>query len=165
MEIDPPFFNHEFLQELGEQQLSRRSFLKWERIMHSHGATMQEVFVLRYGKFTRCVDVVLYPDSHEQVERLVLLANKHDVVLVPYGGGTNVTQALMLHPSEKRMIVSVDMSRMSKIKWVDKINMVACIEAGIAGQDLERELKNYGVCCGHEPVFYSIRNLVVYRIQ
>lgn len=29
--------------------------------------------------------------------------------------------------------------------------MTACIEAGIIGQDLERELKNYGVCCGHEP--------------
>lgn len=30
--------------------------------------------------------------------------------------------------------------------------MMACIEAGIVGQDLERELKNYGVVLGHEPV-------------
>lgn len=73
------------------------------------------------------------------------------MVLVPYGGGTNVTQCLMLDEKEKRMIVSVDMTRMNKIKWVDKVNMTACIEAGIIGQDLERELKNYGVCCGHEP--------------
>jgi alkyldihydroxyacetonephosphate synthase len=43
------------------------------------------------------------------------------------------------------------MSRMNKIKWVDKINMMACIEAGIIGQDLESELKNYGVVLGHEP--------------
>jgi alkyldihydroxyacetonephosphate synthase len=50
------------------------------------------------------------------------------------------------------MIVSVDMSRMNRIKWVDKVNMLACIEAGIIGQDLERELKNYGVVVGHEPV-------------
>ena len=61
----------------------------------------------------------------------------------------------MLSTKEKRMIVSVDMSRMNKIKWVDKINMMACIETGIIGQDLERELKNYGVCCGHEPVTIS----------
>lgn len=53
---------------------------------------------------------------------------------------------------EKRMIVSVDMSRMNKVKWVDKVNMMACVEAGIIGQDLERELKNYGVTLGHEPV-------------
>lgn len=84
------------------------------------------------------------------------LANKHDVVLVPYGGGTNVTQSLMLTQKEKRMIVSLDMSRMNKIKWVDKVNMIACIESGIIGQDLERELKNYGVCLGHEPVSLAI---------
>jgi alkyldihydroxyacetonephosphate synthase len=58
----------------------------------------------------------------------------------------------MIDKSEKRMVVSVDMSRMNKIKWVDKVNMMACIESGIIGQDLERELKNYGVCLGHEPV-------------
>jgi alkyldihydroxyacetonephosphate synthase len=57
----------------------------------------------------------------------------------------------MLRPEETRMIISVDMSRMNKIKWVDKTNMMACVEAGISGQDLERELKNYGVCSGHEP--------------
>ena len=74
------------------------------------------------------------------------------MVLVPYGGGTNVTQALMISPKEKRMVVSVDMTRMKKIKWVDKVNMTACVEAGIIGQDLERELKSFGVCSGHEPV-------------
>ena len=151
MEISPPIFNHAFLEELGDKDFDRRSFLKWERIMHSHGATLQEVFTLRHGSFARCADVVLYPDNNDQVERLVALANKHNVVLVPYGGGTNVTQSLALSVKEVRMIVSVDMSRMNRIKWVDKINMVACIEAGIIGQDMERELKNYGVMVGHEP--------------
>jgi alkyldihydroxyacetonephosphate synthase len=64
---------------------------------------------------------------------LIKLANKHNVVLVPYGGGTNVTQSLMLEVSEKRMIVSVDMSRMNAIKWVDKENNLACVQAGIQG--------------------------------
>lgn len=41
------------------------SFEKWERIMHSHGASLREVFNLRYHKFERCVDVVLYPKSTE----------------------------------------------------------------------------------------------------
>jgi len=44
-----------------------------------------------------------------------------------------VTQALLLNPKEKRMIVSMDMSRMNRIKWVDKVNMLASIEAGIIG--------------------------------
>jgi alkyldihydroxyacetonephosphate synthase len=151
MEIHPPKFNHAFLEELAETGYDRRSFLKWERIQHSHGATLAEVYTLRHGSFPRCVDVVIYPASHEHVETIVQLANKHDVAIIPYGGGTNVTQALLLNPKESRMIVSLDMTRMNKIKWVDKINMMACIEAGIIGQDLERELKNYGVVLGHEP--------------
>lgn len=77
-------------------------------------------------------------------------------MLVPFGGGTNVTNALMLDENEKRMIVSVDMSRMNRIKWVDKINMIACVEAGIVGQDLDRSLKSYGVTMGHEPVSTKI---------
>jgi alkyldihydroxyacetonephosphate synthase len=50
-----------------------------------------------------------------------------------------------------RMIVSLDMSRMNKILWVDKDNMIACVQAGIRGQDLERDLKMQGVVSGHEP--------------
>lgn len=42
----------------------------------------------------------------------------------------------MCDENEKRTIVSVDMTRMCKIKWVDKKNMMACVEAGIIGKDL-----------------------------
>jgi alkyldihydroxyacetonephosphate synthase len=58
------------------------------------------------------------------------------------------------------MVVSLDMTRMNKVKWVDRINQVACVEAGIYGVDLEKELKNYGVCCGHEPVYHIILRMI-----
>lgn len=93
MEADPPQnVNHEFLEELEKQKIfSRRSFMKWERIMHSHGASLREIFNLRYLKFEKCVDCVVYPSSTEHVVKIVALAHKHNVVLIPYGGGTNVT--------------------------------------------------------------------------
>jgi alkyldihydroxyacetonephosphate synthase len=72
MEIDPPNVNHEFLKALEQENcFNRRSFEKWERIMHSHGASLREVFNLRYGKFDRYVDVVVYPSSTEHVEKIV----------------------------------------------------------------------------------------------
>ena len=44
MEIDAPKnVNHSFLKAI-EGFYSRRSFEKWERIMHSHGASLREVF-------------------------------------------------------------------------------------------------------------------------
>ena len=52
---------------------------------------------------------------------------KHNVVLVPYGGGTNVTKSLMQEVNEKRMIVSVSMNRMNAVKWVNKDDNMACV--------------------------------------
>lgn len=146
MEIDAPMnVNHKFLQELEEKKcFSKRTFLKWERIMHSHGASLREIFALRYNRFERYVDVVVYPQSTEHVEQIIQLASTHNVIIVPYGGGTNVTQALYIKKDEEtkntRMIVSMDMSRMNKIVWIDKDNMIALVQAGIRGQDLERDL-------------------------
>jgi len=93
MEIDPPqYVNHDFLKELIESKnFSRLSFEKWERIMHSHGASLREIFNLRYHRFERYIDVVVYPQSKENVEYIIEAANKHNVILIPYGGGTNVT--------------------------------------------------------------------------
>lgn len=157
MDIDEPRnVNHDFLKELIELKcFSRLSFEKWERIMHSHGASLREVYNLKYHKFERYVDVVVYPTTKEQTESIVGLANTHNVILIPYGGGTNVTQALYLfegHSCQKdRMIVSLDMSRMNKVIWIDKDNMTACVQAGIRGQDLDRDLKLSGFVAGHEP--------------
>ncbi len=39
-------------------------------------------------------------------------ATKHDVAVIPVGGGTNVTKALECSYKETRMIVSLDTSQM-----------------------------------------------------
>lgn len=49
------------------------------------------------------------------------------------------------------MVVSCDMTRMSAIKWIDKKNGMACIEAGVYGEQMEKALKEHGVIAGHEP--------------
>ena len=125
-QVAAPILNHAFFKEIGERGFTRRSFEKWERYMHSHGESLEETFTLRYGNFKRVVDVVVYPDSHEQVERIVQAANKHGVVLSPCGGGSNVTDALAPDEKETRMIVSVDMARMDRMLYLDKENMLAC---------------------------------------
>ena len=124
---------------------------KWERILHSHGADLEALWQLRFERLTRYIDFVVYPHTTEHCESLVKLAVKHNVMLVPFGGGTNVTKALTMPTDEKRMIVAVDMERMNAIKWVDKENNMACIQAGVSGKDLERDLAQYGVTTGHEP--------------
>ncbi|MCB8942246.1 MAG: FAD-binding oxidoreductase [Ardenticatenaceae bacterium] len=123
-----------------------------ERLIHSHGqTTADELNKVLYSHLERYADLVFYPQSHDECVQLVQLAAEHDVCLVPYGGGTSVSCALLLPAAETRMIVSVDMRRMNKIEWVDHENFRASIEAGITGKDLEEELAKLGYTSGHEP--------------
>ena len=57
-----------------------------------------------------------------------------------YIGGTNVSGALIIPPEEKRPVVSLDLSEMDQILWIDEENLTAHIQAGIIGQDLERKV-------------------------
>lgn len=124
-----------------------------ERLVHSHGQlSVDEVYRVMTGHVPeRVVDLVVYPDSEDQVVALTRLAAEHDVVLIPYGGGTNVSGALQCPAEEKRMIVSVDMRRMKRVLNIDRANNRAEIEAGITGGDLEALLGEAGLTCGHLP--------------
>jgi alkyldihydroxyacetonephosphate synthase len=145
--------NRAFVKELFETfDASRHSFDDRERLIHSHGQTTSEdVFPALYGSIDRVVDLVVWCESHDEVLSLVELANKHNVCLVPYGGGTNVSAALVLPSDEKRMIVSVDLRRMKRLLHLDAENLTATFEAGIYGGDLENALHERGFTAGHEP--------------
>ena len=123
-----------------------------ERLVHSHGqTTADEVYQVLYTHLERVVDLVVYPESQANVEKLIELAQTHDVCLVPYGGGTSVSCALKLPDAETRTIVSVDMRRMDAIEWIDRENFRASVQAGILGSHLEERLAAEGFTCGHEP--------------
>lgn len=121
------------------------------RLRHGHGHTQEEMYSIKYTNLGRIPDIVVYPESEAQVVSLVDAAKKHAASLIPYGGGTNVTDALRCDSQEQRTIVSVDMHRMNRVLWIDKTNMMACIEAGAVGRHIMEELKKYGVTIGHEP--------------
>ena len=121
------------------------------RRRHGHGHALEEVYAIRLGHLHRAPDAVTYPESEEQVIALTKLAQEHNVVLVPFGGGTNVSHALECPEDEPRAIVSVDLRRMNKILEIDEINRIAHIQAGGVGQDLQEELEKRGYTLGHEP--------------
>ncbi|HUQ19916.1 MAG TPA: FAD-binding oxidoreductase [Gemmatimonadaceae bacterium] len=121
------------------------------RLRHGHGHTVSEINALKTTGFPRVPDYVVYPADETQVMGLVDAAIETGVVLMPYGGGTNVTEALRCLPCEKRAIVAVDMSRMSRIEWIDPVNRMAKIQAGAAGRTIQSQLAEYGLTMGHEP--------------
>lgn len=121
------------------------------RLRRGHGHTGAEIWAIRYGKLERVPDLVVFPGSHEDVVKLVEIAEKHDACVIPFGGGTNVTDALSLPQNEKRFAIAVDMRRMNRVLWIDVVNHMACIEAGATGRLIMQELAKYRVTMGHEP--------------
>lgn len=153
-----PIVNAGFLDEV-KGHYSRIATDDQERVFHGHGHTVEEIYKLRHGQLGRIPDVVIYPGSNAHVETIVRAAKTHNVVIIPFGGGTNVTNAVTCPEEETRCIVSLDMRDMCKVKWVDLDNMMACIEAGANGEQIETQLKAKGVCFGHEPDSFEFSTL------
>src|SRR5215470_2907600 len=121
------------------------------RVRHGHGHTQEDVWDARWGAFARVPDLVVWPASEEEVRDLVALARRERVCLVPFGGGTNVTDALRCRVDERRAIASLDLRRMNRVRWIDPRNGTACIEAGATGLEIEEQLGRHGWTLGHEP--------------
>ena len=132
---------------------SRYSFADLDRLVHSHGqTTSEEVYKVIYqGTLPRLVDMVFFCFNEAEAGKVIALASKYDVCLVPYGGGTSVSSALSLPKKEKRMIVSLNMRHINKLLWLDKNNGLACLGAGVVGRELEAILNARGYTMGHEP--------------
>ncbi len=121
------------------------------RLRHGHGHTQEEMYAIKYGHLARVPDLVVRPSSTGDVCALVELAREHDACLIPYGGGTNVTDALRCPEDETRPILSVDMGEMNAVEWIDPENRMACIQAGAVGRHIQAILAPHGFTLGHEP--------------
>ena len=121
------------------------------RLRHGHGHTLDAMYSIKYGCVDRVPDLVVYPGSTEDVVAIVEAAGQYDVCIVPYGGGTNVTDALRCPADEQRMIVSVDLRRLNRILWIDPVNRMARIQSGAVGRHIQAQLATYGFTIGHEP--------------
>lgn len=147
----PPVENAEFVKEIEAAKIDF-SLEFDDRFLRCRGQATRDFYILRFGKFNRVPDIVVWPKCHEEVEVVVKLANKYLSVIIPYGGGTNITLSLNYTKNENsRFFVSLDTSQMNRILWVDRSSMLACIESGIAGKDMEDALALKGLTMGHEP--------------
>jgi alkyldihydroxyacetonephosphate synthase len=121
-----------------------------ERVVHAYGKGFRDLFRLRRGMAAGAPDVVVYPESERDVCLTLRAAAERDAVVIPFGGGSNISGCLERMDS-RRMTVSLDMRRMRRVLEVDTRSCVARIEAGIFGPDLEEQLTAQGMTLGHFP--------------
>lgn len=121
------------------------------RVVHAFGKGLRDLVRVRRGKIDRAPDVVIYPGTEEEVQRVVDIVVELDAVLIPFGGGSNIVGALEAEPHEERQVVSMNMGRMDKVVEIDEAAGIARIQAGVFGPDMEDQLRARGWTMGHQP--------------
>jgi alkyldihydroxyacetonephosphate synthase len=143
-------YNENFHEKIKESEINFSVEFE-DRFYHGHDQSCSDIIRSLYGKLDRIPDMIAWPKNHDEVLKIVKLANEFDVAIIPFGGGTNVTGAVKCPMNETRMILSLDMTEMNKLLWIDGQSMLACFECGISGKELEEILGMSGFTMGHEP--------------
>ena len=110
---------------LAERLAERVSVEPLVRLRHGHGHTQEDMWAIKYGRLARVPDLVVWPASDDEVGLVLELARAHGACVIPFGGGTNVTDALRCPEDERRTIVSLDLRRMNRVLWIDPENRTA----------------------------------------
>jgi D-lactate dehydrogenase (cytochrome) len=92
-------------------------------------------------------DLVVYPESTEEVQAVVRGCAAHDAPMVPFGAGSSLEG----HIAAVQGGVSVDMTRMNRILRTSVEDMDATVEAGVTRQQLMRALAGTGVTFFIDP--------------
>ena len=133
---------------VGEDNVSTDDKL---RVIHTYGKSLRDLVRIRNNQIHRSPDVVIYPADEAEVAAVVAAAVKADAVIIPFGGGSNIGGSLEPLPSEKRVVVSLDLGRLRQVIDIDEESGLARIQAGAQGPDLEEQLNKQGWTIGHFP--------------
>ncbi|MCQ2475319.1 MAG: FAD-binding oxidoreductase [Clostridia bacterium] len=128
----------------------------YDRLSVAYGQTAYDLMRMREKRIDSLPDVVVYPDTAEQVEKCVAYCVANKIPLYVYGGGSSVTRGV--EPIKGG--VSMDMrKRFNKVINFNETDQTITVQAGMSGPCLEKTLneavKNFGAkrayTCGHFP--------------
>ncbi|HDP96884.1 MAG TPA: FAD-binding oxidoreductase [Euryarchaeota archaeon] len=121
-----------------------------EKVLHEKADLIpytKDTYTLRFGEeYKYLPDLVVLPESTEDVQRVVEIAARHKVPLLPKGGGSNRTG--MLVPVLGGIIV--DTVKMNRVIEIDKPNLSVTVQSGITLKTLEEELNKHGLALNQE---------------
>jgi len=110
------------------------------------------------GDFEVFPDGVAFPESTADVETLLKLASEHDLIVIPFGGGTSV--AGHINPQKgSRPVLTIAMSKIDQLIDLDSESQIATFGAGTQGPAVEAQLDAHGYRLGHYPQSWELSTL------
>ncbi|MCA1060700.1 FAD-binding protein [Rossellomorea aquimaris] len=92
-------------------------------------------------------DVVVFPESSEDVSAIVKVASAHQIPIIPFGLGTSLEGHVI--PYDKG--ITIDFSQMNKILEVREKDFLVKVQPGVTRTQLNKELKKYGLFFSVDP--------------
>ncbi|HVJ41472.1 MAG TPA: FAD-linked oxidase C-terminal domain-containing protein [Dongiaceae bacterium] len=96
---------------------------------------------------THLPDVVVFPNSTEEVAQIMKLARRHGAPVIPFGVGTSLEG----HVAALEGGVSVDMGNMNKLIEVNGDDLDVLVQAGVTRKQLNNELRDTGLFFPIDP--------------
>ena len=92
-------------------------------------------------------DVVVRPQTIEEIRDTLRWATEHNIAITPWGAGSSVTGASL--PLDGG--VTLDMGHFNNTLSINSHNLTVTVEAGRMGDELEAELNELGYTLNHSP--------------
>ena len=113
----------------------------------------QQIGTKKFAKARKVLNVpspiaIVYPKNTEEVRNLLMFCNENEVNVIPRGGKTATEGGL---ENWKDITIVIDALHLNEIVKIDTYNSQATVQAGVALQDLEDELRKVGFTTGHSP--------------
>jgi D-lactate dehydrogenase (cytochrome) len=86
-------------------------------------------------------DVVVFPTTTEEVSAVVRAAARHGAAVVPFGAGSSLEG----HVNALAGGVSIDLSRMNRVRRVSADDLDATVEAGVTHRQLNKAINPQGL--------------------
>jgi alkyldihydroxyacetonephosphate synthase len=129
---------------VGGKRVSRSEL---EGVAYSRDMQTASVLETRNGHVARRPDFVVWPESTEEVSRILRLCNEVRMPVTPFGGGTGLDGDAAPDCGG----VVLDMKRMNRLERISELSCIGVCQPGIIGAHLEHDLNRQGYTLGHFP--------------
>jgi alkyldihydroxyacetonephosphate synthase len=135
--------------------------LKLSKIVGIENVSDNEIDILAYtkdstllafnwtleGKIAGLPDLIVWPDTPEQISSILKVANEEKIPVIPYSEGSGVVGgAIPIYGG-----IILDMKKFNKILEINDKDLTITVETGTNGMNLERYLNAKGYTSGHIP--------------
>ena len=143
----------EFVEILGDENVLT-SFS--DRLAYGRDRWPYANLTYRFGKVPRTLPrAVLMPGTCDEVRRVLKVANRYALPLVPYGAGSGVSGGTVPLNNE----IMLDLKRLNRVITIDPVSGIAIAEAGLNGELFEAALNKRGLTLGHFPQSLNVSTI------